>query len=144
MPYPCNCIATFNEQLAPEQELDTSIVITRGDSPVMGLTTYTAINRKSTGKAENRSSKPRLASHTFCPFCGVSLSVDLVRIWSDEHGAYWRPNGSGYTHRASAAGIYTLADATARTSHCGPEKRIEFEPVTGITISKRAEVKSNG
>jgi hypothetical protein len=141
---PCTCIDDFNEQLAPEQELDTSIVFTGGKNFRMGSATYTTINRKSTGKPENRSSKPRVAAHTFCPFCGVSLNVDLVRIYSDEHGAYWRPNGSGYTIRVNAAGIYTLADATARTAHCGPEKRIEFEPVLPIKISDRVEERANG
>jgi hypothetical protein len=32
-------------------------------------------------------------------------------IWSMEHGAYWRPNGNGYTTDRSQAGIYTEAEA---------------------------------
>jgi len=51
----------------------------------------------------------------------------LVRIWSSEHGWYWGPNGGGYVG-FDTAGIYTLKDAWSRTSHCGPEKMIEYHP----------------
>jgi hypothetical protein len=50
-----------------------------------------------------------------------------VRIWSGEHGAYWRAGGSGYVACACGAGLYSLADAYRRTKHCGPEKRIAFD-----------------
>ena len=110
----------------------------------MMLATYTTINRKSTGKAENRSRMPRIAAHNFCPFCGIHQGAELVRIWSGEHNAYWRHNASGYTVRASAAGIYTRSDAEAFTNHCGPEKRIELEPVIAIKISQSEEAQANG
>lgn len=61
-----------------------------------------------------------------------SLADELVWIWSDEHQAYWRPDAAGYTRRASAAGIYTRAEAERLTGHCGPEKRIEIEPVPAL------------
>lgn len=49
-----------------------------------------------------------------------------VYIWSAEHGAWWRPDASGYTVAIEGAGVYDFADAHERTKHCGPEKRIEY------------------
>lgn len=63
---------------------------------------------------------------------------DLCLIWSGEHNAYWRPGAAGYTVRASGAGIYTRTNAEALTSHCGPEKKIEFEPVPNGWNSRTA------
>lgn len=77
MPQKCTCIADFNEKLAPEQELDASIVFSRTTNEML-LATYTTINRKSTGRAENRARMPRIAAHSFCPFCGVSLKDEPV------------------------------------------------------------------
>ncbi len=52
-----------------------------------------------------------------------------LRIWSGEHGAWWRPDGAGYTINPSHAGLYTLEEAKALTGHCGREKRIFFQTV---------------
>jgi hypothetical protein len=49
-----------------------------------------------------------------------------VRIWSNEHEAYWRANASGYCTDGLEAGVYAFEDAWERTKHCDPEKRITF------------------
>ncbi len=56
--------------------------------------------------------------------CGDML---IVRIWSKEHQAYWRPESHGYTTETHDAGRYEAEDALARTEHCGPEKQILIE-----------------
>lgn len=58
-----------------------------------------------------------------------TLSGINVRIWSGEHGAYWRAESSGYTSDSLSAGVYEFDEAWRRTRHCGPEKRIAFEPI---------------
>lgn len=57
------------------------------------------------------------------------LCMRTVRIWSGEHGAYWRSDSRGYTLDRFDAGYYVFHDAFNRTRHCGPEKRIAFELV---------------
>lgn len=52
-----------------------------------------------------------------------------VRIWSNEHEAFWRENGAGYTLSEEKAGVFSFEDAWNRTRHCGPEKRITFREV---------------
>jgi hypothetical protein len=52
-----------------------------------------------------------------------------VRIWSREHGAWWRPDGCGYTTHISAAGIYEFEDAWKRSQHCDHDKGIVYEVV---------------
>lgn len=36
---------------------------------------------------------------------------EMYRIWSIEHRGWWKPGRQGYTPRASAAGLYTQAEA---------------------------------
>ena len=38
---------------------------------------------------------------------------DRVRIWSYEHGAWWRPNSMGYTTDVARAGLYSPEEADA-------------------------------
>jgi hypothetical protein len=53
----------------------------------------------------------------------------MVRIWSGEWQAWWRPKSCGYTNDITQAGIYTFQEAWATSAHCGPEKRIIYEIV---------------
>jgi hypothetical protein len=55
------------------------------------------------------------------------LQGHFVRIYSMEHGCYWRDNYAGYTYYKEAAGVYAFEDAFKNTHHCGPEKGIHFE-----------------
>lgn len=48
-----------------------------------------------------------------------------VRIYSNEHNAYWK-GSSGYTTQKSDAKIWDAEVAYNITKHCGPEKGIEF------------------
>lgn len=56
----------------------------------------------------------------------IRRCTPTVRIWSGEHGLYWRANAGGYTAIESEAGIYPIEDALRRTRHAGPEKLINF------------------
>lgn len=47
-----------------------------------------------------------------------------VYIRSNQWGAYWRPEGRGYTTKIDEAGVYPIDDAWERVKTCGPEKRI--------------------
>jgi hypothetical protein len=53
-----------------------------------------------------------------------------VLIWSDEHNAWWRPEGHGYTTFRQHAGVYTFEHAWGASSHCGPEKGIVYQEAT--------------
>ena len=62
-----------------------------------------------------------------------------VRIWSNEHRAYWRPNGCGYTTEPEMAGMFDAEDAVERTRHCGPEKQICICPDNHHVTLRRDE-----
>lgn len=53
-----------------------------------------------------------------------------VRIWSDEHHAWWGPKGSGYFTDIDSAGVYSINEAWCFTSHCCPKKKIQFHSAT--------------
>lgn len=62
-----------------------------------------------------------------------------VRIYSTEHGAYWRANGAGYSDTEAEAGIYDFEEAFNRTRHCDPSKGIQFYWVKGAAVSPQAQ-----
>lgn len=53
----------------------------------------------------------------------------LVHIWSDEHGAYWRKHGRGYTVDIMEAWQLPLTEAYNETKYCDSSKRIRFHSV---------------
>lgn len=52
------------------------------------------------------------------------FSVGRFWIWSSQWGAWWRPDGKGYSESINDAGIYEKDDVWIRVCHVGPEKRI--------------------
>lgn len=72
------------------------------------------------------------------------LRNDEVRLWSWEHGAYWRTGGSGYTTDRRSVGRWPFPEAYALVSHCGPEKRIAFELVDVVARLKEIEDEVRG
>lgn len=65
----------------------------------------------------------------------AKLAGARVRIWSSEHGAWWRPARSGYCTEVAGAGIYTFEDAWDATKHCSREKQIAFYPLEKDGVS---------
>lgn len=57
----------------------------------------------------------------------AKMAGKTVRIWSDEHRAYWGPDYAGYTTLKANAGVFSFEAAWLHTNHCGPEKKIIFE-----------------
>ena len=53
-------------------------------------------------------------------------NVQMVRIWSREHRAYWRPDACGYTENPCEAWHIDFPTAYDAVKHCGPEKQIVF------------------
>jgi hypothetical protein len=49
-----------------------------------------------------------------------------VFIWSQEHHAWWRPDGCGYTNDIAQAWNVDFPTAYDHTKHCGPEKKISY------------------
>ena len=57
----------------------------------------------------------------------LKTRFDFVRIYSAEWGAYWRGTGQGYTETPAESAVLSFDAAFCMTSHCGPEKKIEYE-----------------
>jgi len=51
---------------------------------------------------------------------------EKVRIFSAEHGYYWRGDGNGYTSNPEESSVKTMAEAYEQTKHCGKEKGIQY------------------
>lgn len=60
------------------------------------------------------------------PSLAKKFDQKFVHIVSDEWGAFWGPNGRGYTDDKQKAGLYSFDEAFSRTKHCGSEKRIRY------------------
>lgn len=52
-----------------------------------------------------------------------------VYIHSGQWDAYWGANASGYTNNPANVGVYSIEEAWKLVSHCGIEKKIEFQIV---------------
>lgn len=64
------------------------------------------------------------------PTLADKFNGKFVFIRSDQWGAFWGPNNSGYTDDKQKAGIYSFNDAFNATRHCGSEKGISFVVAT--------------
>lgn len=62
----CDCVGEI-ERLNPDHKLEIAIML-RGNS--LSAETCTNLMRRDNGKRESRSGKPKIAAHTYCPFCG--------------------------------------------------------------------------
>jgi hypothetical protein len=55
------------------------------------------------------------------------MSEIVYLLWSNKHGAWWRPDGRGYTDSIEEAGDYTEAEAVARVKQsalCGDRNKV--------------------
>lgn len=71
-------------------------------------------------------------------------STDLVRIWSNEHGAWWRAKSNGYASRIEDAGLYERADAERICKEGGAIKGIPCEEIEELnqTLSLMAALQA--
>ena len=65
-------------------------------------------------------------------------------IWSDEHCAYWRPNGQGYTVDRDLAGRWTIARAYRETRHVSAKKGLFYELVDYAMLDVVMPPSTNG
>lgn len=61
---------------------------------------------------------------------GRAEPVTMVRIWSNEHGMWWKPEGCGYTTVLELAGRYTLEAAQEILRGCLMGGLIQREGMT--------------
>src|SRR5690242_12121938 len=54
-------------------------------------------------------------------------------IWSNEHGAWWRPNAAGYTIQLEKAGRYSRSEAL---KHCAGRDQEPGKPLPELPIKE--------
>ena len=54
------------------------------------------------------------------------------RIWSNQHGAWWRPNHLGYTQVIEWAGVYSEAEAQEILARTSLDEPREVEDSLGV------------
>lgn len=64
----------------------------------------------------------------------VDFAGRVARIWSGEHGAWYRPDGHGYTADFADAGVFGAIEAQQIIQGLGPEKRISLDVSEDIQI----------
>ena len=85
------------------------------------MTRYRSYIRSLMRRYDDRETLERIKRWPF-----LVVRFPRVRIYSAEHGAFWRGKGNGYTENANESDVIDISDAMARTCHCGPEKQIQF------------------
>jgi hypothetical protein len=61
-------------------------------------------------------------------------------VWSNKHGAWWRPGHRGYTNSLHEAGRYTQAEAQEIVSRSNIVDLHRTNPVTGEAYTEKPEV----
>jgi hypothetical protein len=60
-------------------------------------------------------------------------------VWSEEHGAWWRPGRAGYTRSIREAGRYSLDEAAAIVENANRYVRDGFNEVAVFDPMQRPE-----
>ncbi len=68
------------------------------------------------------------------------MAKQMYRIWSNEHGLWWRPNSRGYTAHIFNAGLYTKKEAEEITVNSWG--REEMRPAIDYSGLKKLEKKA--
>ena len=73
------------------------------------------------------------------------MADDLYLIWSEEHGAWWKPGGIGYTRSIKLAGRYSRDRAEAISAEGNRGGTFCEVPVrASLAISHACELPSAG